>query len=800
MRIKFFFLILFFLCFFLSKNVVSQDIDPATVDVGALSNDQIQRIITEMESRGMSEQEALMVAKAQGMSDAQIMELQQRIQEYKASGGGIGQVADLPEPKVFNEDELSKKEVKEPAVVEEKKLFGYSFFNTDKLTFEPNATAPISASYLIGLHDVIVVDVWGNSQMTYQFTVDQNGNVSIPEVGQVMVGGINFEDAEKKILSKLNRIYADLSSDTPKTFASVSIAQIRSISVNVIGEAITPGTYIVPGTASVFSALYLAGGPSENGSFRDIKLIRDDEVINEIDIYEYLIHGKAENNVTLRDGDVIIIEPYHQRIIIEGEFKRTGLFETKKGESVTDVVEYAGGFNENAYTHRLELYRKNGRDQEFIDVLEDNYSKIALANGDSIVAGKVLSRFQNIVAITGAVYRPGNYELTEGLTLSQLIDNADGLREDAFLDRGVITRLAKDFTLTSISFDVADVVNGEIDFDIKKDDNISISSIHDLREFRTVEIYGEVKEPGSFNFKEGMTLSDIVYESGGFLESASEAFIEVARRLGKEEEAKLTDRVSQVYQKQISRDLRLLGDDGSFVLQPFDKIFIRQLPGFAKQSVVTLSGEIAYSGQYALTTHKDRVSDLIARCGGFSPNAYPKGAMLTRQIEKGTKSVMLKDELISRSTSVKSTSLDFEVVGISLDEIMKNPGGKDDVFLLDGDEIFVPRKSQVVKVTGEVLNPISSTYTKGRKLKKYVSGAGGFAVNAKKNKVYVVYPNGTASDTKSFLGIRSYPKLEAGAEIIVPTKAPANVASVAAWVGILSSLATLGLTISNIVQ
>ncbi|WP_282039739.1 SLBB domain-containing protein [Saccharicrinis aurantiacus] len=800
MRIKFSFLFLFFLCFFLSKNVVSQDIDPATVDVGALSDDQIQRIITEMDSRGIPEQEAMALAKARGMSDAQILQLQQRIQEHKLNGGGSSQVSELPEPKVFEEGEVSSKEKKEPTVVEEKKLFGYAFFNTDKLTFEPNATAPISPSYLIGLGDVIVIDVWGNSQMGYQLTVDQNGNVSIPEIGQVMIGGMSFEDAERKIKSKLNRIYADLSSDNPKTFASVSIAQIRAVSVNVIGEASSPGTYIVPGTASVFSALYLAGGPSENGSFRDIKLIRDEKVIQNIDIYDYLIKGKADNNVTLRDGDVIIIEPYRQRIIIEGQFKRTGLFETKKGETVTDVVEYAGGFNENAYTHRLELYRKNGRDQEFIDVLEDNYSKIELANGDSIVAGKVLNRFQNIVAITGAVYRPGNYEITEGLTLSKLIENADGLREDAFLERGVITRLAKDFTLTSISFDVADVVNGEVDFDIQKDDNISISSIHDLREFRTVEIYGEVKEPGPFNYKEGMTLSDIVYESGGFLESASEAFIEVARRLGKEEEATLTDKVSQVYQKQISRDLKLLGNDGDFELQPFDKIFIRQLPGFAEQSVVTLSGEIAYSGQYALTTHKDRVSDLIARCGGFSPNAYPKGAMLTRQIEKDTKNVMLKDELISRSTDVKSTSLDFEVVGISLDEIMKNPGGKDDVFLLDGDEIFVPRKSQVVKVTGEVLNPISSTYTKGRKLKKYISGAGGFAVQAKKNKVYVVYPNGTASDTKSFLGIRKYPKLEPGAEVIVPTRPVRNAASVAAWVGILSSLATLGLTISNIVN
>ncbi len=789
---------------FITVKPFAQNVDPKKVDVGALTNSEVGRIVSEMDKRGMTEQEALALARARGMSESQIRELKQKIADYKMKGDD--RASDREKGKansILNEEDdfflntLSTKAIVDSAKVE-KRIFGFSFFNNENLSFEPGINSAVSPSYLIGSGDEISVDVWGASQQSYQLPVDRNGNINIPNVGIISVGGLTLEAATNKIKNKLVLIYRDLESSTPRTFASVSIGEIKPIKVNVIGEVFAPGTYTLSGSSTIFNALYLAGGPNPSGSFREIKLLRDGKVISQLDVYDYLINGNSAVNVSLRNADVILVSPYVNRVILEGEFKRTGLFEAKENETVDDMIKFAGGFTENAYTHRLQLYRKTGRDMLFKDVLNSEAKTITTQNGDSIFVGKIIKRFQNMATIKGAVYRPGDYEVTEGLQLSELIKRADGIREDASLHRGIITRVKEDMSLQSIAFDVSDVLNGTTDLKVKRDDEINISSIHDLREFRTVRIFGEVQNPDLYDFKEEMTVADLIFEAGGFLQSASDAYIEVARKLSVEEGSQVNEMLAHVITIKVPRNLQLEQTEASFELQPFDQVFIRKLPGFAVPSIVKIGGEVAYAGSYSLASTKERVSDLIKRAGGLTPDAYPEGAMLTRRVRIGDKQKRLRDELLQRDSTLVFTDLDFEVVGISLREAIESPSSRDDIFLKDGDELSVPKNIQTVKVSGEVLNPISSNYIHGKSLRAYIWDGGGFGILAKKGKVYVVYPNGSASGTKGFLFFRNYPKVTPGSEIIVPLKPEKEGMSAQMWISIGSAMASIGLTIATI--
>ncbi len=783
---------------FITLKPFAQNVDPKKVDVGALTNSEVGRIVAEMNKRGMSEQEALALARARGMSESQIRELKLKIADYKLKGDE----KEKESTKIDEESDLLMDMTSPKANIDtteiDKRIFGFSFFNNKNLSFEPGINSAVSPSYLIGSGDELSVDVWGASQQSYQLPVDRNGSINIPNVGMISVGGLSLGAATNKIKSKLVLIYRDLESNTPRTFASVSISEIKAIKVNVIGEVFAPGTYTLSGASTIFNALYLAGGPNTTGSFREIKLLRDGNVISKLDVYDYLINGNSAVNVSLRNGDVILVLPYINRVILEGELKRIGLFEAKDAETVDDMIKFAGGFTEDAYTHRLQLYRKTGRDMTFKDVLYSEAKTTKVNNGDSIFVGKIIQRYQNMATIKGAVYRPGDYEVTEGLQLSELIKRADGIKKDASLHRGLITRVNDDMSLRSIAFDVNEVLNGTTDILVKRDDVISISSIHDLREFRTVRIFGEVQKPQEYDFKEGMTVADLIYEAGGFLQSASDAYIEVARKLSVEEGSKVSSMLAHVIKIKVPRNLQLDPVESAFELQPFDQVFIRKLPGYTKPSIVKITGEVAYAGEYSLASTKERVSDLIKRAGGITPDAYPEGAMLTRRVRISDKQKRLRDELLQRDSTLVFTDLDFEVVGISLREALETPGSRDDVFLKDGDELSVPKNIQTVKISGEVLNPISSNYIQGKTLKSYIWDGGGFGLQAEKGKVYVVYPNGSAAGTKGFLFFRNFPKVTPGSEIIVPLKPEREGMSTQMWISLGSAMASIGLTIATI--
>ncbi len=775
----------------------SQNTEPRNVNVETLSDTQIRKIIAEVEKRGLSEQEAINLATAYGLNASQINILRQRMLALNKVKETSYQV-DTFSKESTNLLLTQKKEFS--TKLWEKSVFGFHLFNSENLTFEPSVNIPVSSAYVVGPGDGFLIDIFGASQQQYSLTVDKNGLITIPNVGPVNVGGFELNVAEKRIFDRLTLIYRDLISAQPRTFANIQISTVKAIKVNVIGEVFAPGTYTLPGTASAFNALYLSGGPNYNGSFRSIKIIRNGKEVAELDVYDYLINGNSKVNVPLRDGDVILIPTYQNRVRVGGDFIRTGIFESKNGETVADLLKYTGGFTEYAYRNRLELHRNNGREIEMVDIFQDAFNQIAVQSGDSLFAGKILSRFANRVSIDGAVFRPGAYELTKGLTLKQLIDKADGVREDAFLERGLILRLNDDLSLSNISFNVSDIVGGRNDIELKREDAVTISPLDSMREQRIVNIFGEIIRPGFFDFRERMTLGDLIKLAGGFKESASESFIEVTRRLDYEEAAVYETRNVKLFQFTVPRSLSLSNKDAGFELKPFDQVYIRKAPGFTQTGYITISGEVLYSGQYGISRKNERLSEIIRRAGGLTPDAYPTGAMLTRKIELSPKARRLREILKESTDGVAFSELGFEIIGVDLAKAIKNPGSRDDIIIRDGDELVIPRKLLTVNVEGEVLNPITIPYIEGKGLKYYVNQGGGFAVRAKKNKAYVVYPNGTAAATRNVLFFNSYPAVKPGSQIVIPQKPERERMPATAWIGIGSGISSLALTIITIVN
>ncbi|MEI7831501.1 MAG: SLBB domain-containing protein, partial [Prolixibacteraceae bacterium] len=496
--------LLFLISLVLPLTAQQLPVNATSVDVGSLSDAQIQRIISEMQTRGLTQDQAITMAKAQGASQTQIDQLTTRIQQLQTGGAKPGTTPGTGAEMLQTKETSKKKEI---AVSEKtKKIFGYKLFNSDKLTFEPDVNIPIPANYTLGIGDQLTINVWGASQQKYQLTIDKSGTINIPDVGPVNLRGVSFEAGKSLIKSRLMEIYNGMAGQFPNTWAEVTLGGGRSIKISVIGEINAPGTYTLPATATAFNALYLSGGPNENGSFREIRLIRDGATIKTIDVYDFLINADPTANVQLREQDILFVPNYKTRVEIQGEVKRAGIFEIKTDEKLSDLIRFAGDFSEKAYSGSLTVIRNNEKEREVRDVANANFGKFALQNGDFVNVADTLERFSNRVAITGAVFHPGNYELTPGMRLSDLIKKADGLKEDAFMNRGLVTRMKEDHSLENISFDVKLVLDGKDDIILHMEDQVVIQSIFDLRMARTVNIDGEVIKPASFAYQDNMTL------------------------------------------------------------------------------------------------------------------------------------------------------------------------------------------------------------------------------------------------------------------------------------------------------
>jgi len=795
--------------------------DITNVNIENLSDEQIQQIMDEMNSRGLTMEQAIQLARAQGASQQQISQFTQRVQQMRNSGtlnSALG-TGDKTQQKMKGLDMLwntqdpshdmdmlidSLKQIKEKRITEKnRKIFGFQLFNKDNLTFEPSVNIPVPPDYVLGIGDELVIQVWGASQQTYELQIDNNGAVNIPSLGPVKVASLNFSEAKKLITGRLTAIYSGMTGPNPNTYADVSVNNPRSIKVNVIGEAILPGTYTVPATASAFNVLYLSGGPNENGSFREIHVVRNNRQLTRIDVYDYLIGGNTAANISLRDQDILFIPTYNKRVETTGAFKRDGIFELKEGETISQLLQYCGGFSEDASRSRILLTRYADGQYELKDIEQARFDSVHLENGDLLRAEKVIDRYENRLTIEGAVFRPGTYALEKDMTLSRLIKKAGGLREDYFARRGLIIRLDDQLYPTTIPFDVTEVLDGTDDPLLKREDQVVIRDIFSIGEKKTVRILGEVMEPGEYDFRRNMTLKDLIFLSGGMTEAASESYIEVARRNSPEEASVINSKMSSLYQFKIDRDLQLTGKDAAFLLQPFDQVYIRKAPSYEVQKTVKIDGEVQYPGEYSISDKNERISDLIRRAGGLTPSAFAEGAKLKRQLDEQLRDQLNVIKIMQQdldSTIRVDTTARFAQLELRLDHILQKPGSTYDYFLKEGDEIFVPTKTEEIWVTGEVLNPIGLAWEQGRGLKYYINLSGGFSSDAKKNKAYVVYSNGTSQVTKSFI-LKNYPEVKPGSRIVVPAKPRRDKRdNTARWLAITSALSSLAVAIAAVLR
>lgn len=687
-------------------------------------------------------------------------------------------------------------------------IFGHNIFDNEYLTFEPNVNVATPVNYRLGPGDEVIIDVWGASQTTIRQTISPEGSVLVDNLGPVYLNGKTVKEANNYLMQEFTKIYAGVSGSTPNTQIKLTLGEIRSIQVNVMGEVVTPGTYTLSSFASVFHALYQAGGVNKIGSLRTIKVVREGNVIADLDVYDFLMKGKMNDDIRLQDGDVIIVNPYQSLVQILGKVKRPMFYEMKPNETIATLLKFSGSFTGDAYKKAIRVLRKSsGREQQIFNVDEMDYSVFRVDDGDVLTVDSVLERFENRIEVRGAVYREGLYQLSgEVNTVKQLIKKAEGIRGDAFLNRAVINRENEDLTHEIIPIDLKGLLNGTVaDIPLQKNDILFIPSIHDLQEEATVTIHGQIGAPGTYLFSENMTIEDLVLQAGGLLEAASTTKIDVSRRIKNPKSHDDNNIVGQTFTFDLKDGLLIGNGSGDFHLQPFDEVYIRKSPAYRKQKNVLVIGEALFTGNYALTKKNERLTDLVAKAGGVTSDAYVKGARLIRTMTeeeiRRKEDAMRMAAMKTGADSISMKLIDTEInntytVGISLDKALEKPGSDYDMVLREGDVLFIPEYVSTVKINGAVMYPNTVLYREGEDLRYYINQAGGYASGAKKRKAYVVYMNGTVSRLKS----KNKNAIEPGCEIIVPSKDPRKRMSAAEVIGMGTSAASIATMIATMVN
>ena len=677
-------------------------------------------------------------------------------------------------------------------------IFGHDIFNNRRLTFEPSMNIATPQNYVLGPGDQVVVDIYGASQRTHQLTVSPDGLITVPGYGPIAVSGLSVVAAQSKIRSSLGSRYA--SSEIKMT-----LGHTRSIMVNVMGEVKTPGTYTLSGYATVFHALYSAGGISDLGTLRNIKVYRQGKLVTIVDIYEYILNGRLAGNIPLRDNDVIQVGPYDCLVGITGNVKRTMFYEMRPNESIATLINYAGGFTGDAYTKSVRLVRQNGERYSVFNINEFDFSSFKVADGDAVTVDGMINRFENMVEIKGAVFRPAQYQLGGNITsVKTLIEAAEGVTEDAFTAHAVMHRLKADRSLEIIPVDVQGILNGTVaDIPLKNEDVLFIPTEADLRQERTLTITGYVMSPGTYQFADNTTIEDLIIEAGGLRDQASLARVDVSRRILDPNSTKKTNEIAKTFSFSL-KDGLVIDGDRNFILEPYDVVHVRRSPAFHTARNITITGEVNYEGNFTLANKNVRLSDAIAMAGGVTENAYLRGARLVRRLNDEERVRMratldaVQNLMTDRGDSIAWRKMDLEnnyPVGIQLDEALKNPGSDADIILREGDQIYVPEYNGIVKISGDVMFPNTVFYEGGKNYKYYVNQSGGFGNRAKKSKTFIVYQNGT-------IGLPSQgAKPEPGCEIVVPSKKhrnPMNLANLATIGSSMASLATLILAITKL--
>lgn len=680
-----------------------------------------------------------------------------------------------------------------PREKQEKQIFGRNIFNRENLTFEPEMNIATPQDYRLGPGDAVYIDVYGASQNVFTSTVSPEGTIDIEGFGPVQVSGLTVEQANSRLRSTLGQRYSG-------SKIRLTVGDTRSISVNVMGEVVMPGTYTLSAFSTVFHALYMAGGVNDIGTLRDIKVYRNGKLITHVDVYDYILGGNLKGNVRLTSGDVITVDAYDCLVNVTGKVKRPMYYEMKSDESLATLLKYAGGFAGDAYQESVRLVRKSGGRYSVYSLDEFERGTFKVADGDSVFVDSVLNRFSNMVEIRGAAFRPGMYQMDGNITsLRQLIEKAGGVTEDAFQEHVVMYRRKEDRTLEALSVNLKGVMDHSIaDIPLRNEDVIYIPSRRDMQEERILTITGEVLYPGEYDYIENLTLEDFILQAGGLKDAASMIKVDISRRVRDNNATQGSNIVAKSYSFSLKDGFVVDGTPG-FLLEPFDEVYVRRSPGYVEQEHVIVEGEVAFTGTYVLTKKNLRLSDLIQAAGGLSVEAYAKGARLERKLSPAEllrQKSMLK--LITGGDSVDVSRLelgDTRYIGINLDMAVANPGSEEwDIVLQDGDRLIVPQFNNTVSINGEVMYPNTVAYKKGARLSYYINQAGGYSLRAKKGRVFAVNMNGTVTR------VRSSKDIQPGCEIVVPAKPKRRGLSVAEILSMGTMTATLGTVIATLIK
>jgi protein involved in polysaccharide export with SLBB domain len=762
-----------------------------------LSDEEISTFFERAQSSGMTEAQLEKAAKTQGYTSADIAKMRSRMTQLgdkktkettntksKTSNkrSVSGKLSTKKGSKNADDEDLedtenTDEEMTDSTKLPKKLIYGANLFNNKKLNFEPDLRIATPVNYTLGPDDELNIDVFGEVMDNYTVTVSPEGTVKILNLSPIYVNGLTVETASARIVSRLRQLYQGLNRPGSGSSAIVTLGNVRSIKITLVGEVENPGSYTISSLATVFNALYLAGGPNENGSYRSIRVIRNNKVVRTMDLYDFLLKADQKDNIQLKDQDIIRVGDFDSHVELAGEVRRPMVFEAIKGETLKDILRYAGGFTDKAYTYSLNVRRNTSREMKLLNITQDEVATFQPQNGDSISVGKIIERYENRVTVVGSVFRPGVFAIENGLTtVKDLIKRAEGPRENAFLNRATISRRKENYDPEMISFDLGKVLRGELaDIALHREDSLTVYSLDSLRENQRVSIFGEVNKPGIFEFRAGMKVADLILMAKGFKEAASFAKIELARRVITHGNDNGNNEKIIVKTFDIDGSLNIGNEVSQYELKPFDIISIRRSPNYEVQRGVSIEGMVNYPGRYAIPKDDQKISDLIFEAGGLKPEGYLDGAILYR---------------------------DSTVVGVKLSEILKNPSSKNNLLLMENDRLVIPRVLETVKLSGGVQNPIAIAYVDGNSLQDYLDGAGGYTEYADKKNVYVKAPNGISTKRRRFMFFRINPKVVPGSEIIVP-EFPTNMKkglTTAEAIGLSSALVSVALTLTTLIN
>lgn len=830
--------------------------DLSSVNYIDMTNNQLQLLFQEASSNGYNYNDILKAAEAQGLSAKEIATLDKRFNSLNTSRASKNTNVPDQESRLRNTNYVEG--VEYPKMKSD--LFGFDVFKGNSLlTFQSNLNIPTPVGYILGSGDKLFIDIYGQSEAYYQIEISPEGTIILENFGPIHLSGLTVKNATKRIENRLSKVYSGINGDQKNTFVNVSVGKSRTIKVNIVGEVDVPGSYTLSAFNTVYNALYVAGGITENATLRDIKVYRNNKLISKVDIYKYLTAGDASADVALENNDLILVKPYTNRVTLNGAVKTKGRFELLKNESLQDLLNYASGFNEEAYTKTIKVKRVSDGELIVADINKDQFEIFTPQSGDVFQVDKVLDRYKNRVIVNGAVYRPGAYALTKGLGVKGLLAKTEGLKQDALSTSANIIRTNEDLSTSSISFNLRDVLSGkEQDILLQKEDVLTISSKNDIKEDDYVEVAGAVNQPGIYPYSNGMKLKDLILKARGFNKNASQTRVEISRKLT--ENNSDNSQLSQIIIVNISKEFDDLENENNIILTPFDHITVRTNPNFNEKEFVYVDGQVNFPGLYAIQSKSERVSDLLKRAGGINEFAYANGATLIRKTEyykketklekQNTTLLALKDNLTTETGSLSESDSDLlkrinsdldklnsldeeektvfnkttnlaisknkdslqpyllpkeelfnitESIAINLTGIIKNNGSSSNLLVQSGDTLFIPKKLETVRLRGQLLNPTTVRHQKNKTTKFYINNAGGFKPRADKSKTYVIYPNGLALATKKFLIFNIYPKVVAGSEIIVPQKLEKKSSvGIGNLTGIFTGVATLVLAITQI--